>query len=95
MYAIRSYYDAEAADAGPNQDLCGVQIGTLAGNDPSVGTGTWTKFSGPGNVTFGDANVYNTTVTADAYGTYVLQWEINNGTCSTNDQVTINYAEVV
>ncbi len=86
---------AEAAAAGPDQDLCGVLVANLAGNQETIGVGTWTRIggAGTGTITFGDANVYNTTATADAYGTYILQWEIVNGTCTTNDPVTINYAE--
>ncbi|MEN8203470.1 MAG: DUF2341 domain-containing protein, partial [Bacteroidota bacterium] len=81
------------AVAGDDQDICGVQVATLAGNEPTIGTGTWTKVSGPGNVTFADENVYNTTATVDAYGTYELRWTIVNGTCSSQDEVIIGYAE--
>ena len=33
---------AEAAAAGTDQYICGTNTTTLAGNDPSTGTGTWT-----------------------------------------------------
>ncbi|HDS06772.1 MAG TPA: hypothetical protein ENO05_04015 [Bacteroides sp.] len=84
---------APAADAGPDQDIQGELEVTLAGNEPGIGTGTWTQVSGPGTVTFGNVNVYNTTATASAYGAYELQWEIASGACATDDRVTINYED--
>ncbi|MBN1597500.1 MAG: LamG domain-containing protein, partial [Bacteroidales bacterium] len=81
------------ADAGSDQELCNTLVATLNGNDPSVGTGTWTQQSGPGTITFGDDNVYNTNATANAYGTYVLRWTIVYNGCTTEDEVTISYAE--
>lgn len=85
---------AEAADAGADQNLCGTLTATLAGNDPTVGTGTWSVVSGPGTVTFGNVNVNNTTATVTDYGTYVLRWTVdNNGSCSTDSDVTVTFAE--
>ncbi|MFO7935958.1 MAG: T9SS type A sorting domain-containing protein [Bacteroidales bacterium] len=84
---------AEAADAGPDQMIHDQLATTLAGNGPAIGTGTWTMVSGPGTVTFGNANTGTTTATADEYGTYVLEWEIVNGSCATDDQVEIRFEE--
>src|SRR6266705_2832583 len=69
--------------AGTNQEVCGLAT-TLAGNSPSVGTGTWTKMSGPGGVVFSNTNANSpgATATVDAYGTYVFKWTIHNdGVC--------------
>lgn len=84
---------ADLANAGTDQNLCGTFVATLAGNTPSAGTGTWTKFSGPGTVTFSNANSATSTATVSLYGTYVLRWTISNGSCSTQDDVTITYAD--
>ncbi|MGA2408345.1 MAG: PKD-like domain-containing protein, partial [Bacteroidales bacterium] len=64
---------AEAANAGADQQKCGTLIATLAGNTPSVGTGTWTKISGPGTVAFTPTvNTAAATATVTLYGTYVF-----------------------
>ena len=86
---------ADQASAGPDQNLCNTLVATLAANNPSLGTGTWTKVSGPGTVTFGNININNTTATVSLAGTYVLRWTIANGAfCSTQDDVTISFAEL-
>ena len=81
------------ANAGPDQQKCGVLVATLAGNSPAPGTGAWTKVSGPGTVTFSNATSPTSTATVSSYGTYVLTWTLTNGTCITSDNVTIDYAE--
>jgi hypothetical protein len=83
------------ATVGSTQNICGSLVSAgLGGNAPSVGTGTWTKKSGPGTVTFAtDANTANATATVSAYGSYVFTWSIANGTCSASTaDVTVNYA---
>ena len=78
-----------AANAGPDQDLCGSSTTTLAGNSVSTpAIGTWTVESGA--ATIASANAANTTVTGLAIGTTVLRWTVNNGPCgTTSDQITI------
>ena len=44
-------------------------------------------------VDFDDETLYNTGIEVDAYGTYVLQWEIGNTDCNSTDQVTLSFAE--
>ncbi len=82
--------DAQAAEAGPDQSLCGTATGTtLAANTPSgVATGTWSVVSG--TATFANVNSPTTAVSGLSIGTNVLRWSINNGACGiTSDQVTI------
>ncbi|MBL7919233.1 MAG: DUF2341 domain-containing protein, partial [Bacteroidia bacterium] len=77
------------SNAGSNQTIC-ISTGsvTLNGNNPAVGTGTWSVLSGTANIT--NTNLNNTTVTGLTVGTHVLQWEIGNGTCSsTSSTMTI------
>ncbi len=80
----------KAADAGPPQNICGNLSTVLAGNTPASGSGTWTKVSGPGTVSFNpNANTPNATATVSQFGTYVLKWTIANGIfCSSSDDVT-------
>ena len=85
---------AEAATAGSDQQICGATTTTLAGNTPSVGTGTWTYVSGPDNTpTFTTPNTPGATVDVDLYGTYVFRWTIVNGSCNTFDEVEVRFAE--
>jgi gliding motility-associated-like protein len=85
------------ADAGQDQSLCGVLTATLQGNDPAIGTGTWTTVSGPGTVTFSNPSTYNSQVTVSVEGIYELQWTISNGTvCApSSDQVSLNFGDAI
>ena len=60
----------------------------------NVGTGTWAKVSGPGNVTFTpDANTATAIVTVTAYGTYTFSWTVVNGACSNSANVTVAFIQ--
>jgi gliding motility-associated-like protein len=88
----KAIYFERIANAGPDQGLCGMLTATMSGNAPTTGTGTWTRVSGPGTATFSpDANFPSATATVSAYGSYVFRWRLSNGTCSTEDNVTIVY----
>jgi hypothetical protein len=55
-------------------------------------TTAWTKVSGPGTVTFGNASLVNTSATFSATGTYVLRLTATDGQPLQGvDEVTINY----
>ena len=77
------------AAAGTDQTLCNTSTFTLAGNNPLVGVGTWTKESGSGSIT--DALLRTSTVTGVTAGLTpaVLRWTIVNGTCSSFDEVSL------
>ncbi|MCX6251815.1 MAG: hypothetical protein NTX61_13815, partial [Bacteroidetes bacterium] len=79
------------ADAGFDQTLCLYQAVTLAGNNPSTGTGTWTQLpGGPSTVTFAYPHLYNTAVYGTVQGTYVFRWTIATSGCTpSSDDVTI------
>ncbi len=78
------------ANAGSDQNLCAVDV-TLAGNDPTPGTGAWSIVTG-GTGTFSDAASNTSTFTPDASGTYKLRWTITNPPCATNSSdVTIDF----
>jgi PKD repeat protein len=80
--------NATVADAGADQHLCGTSV-TMAGNNPSVGTGTWTLVSGPNTPTFTNASQSNTPITGLTVGTYIFRWTISNGSCSSADDVQV------
>jgi len=84
---------AEAANAGPDQDICTPQSSvTMAANTPIFpGTGQWTLVSGTGSIT--DPANPATTITSMGVGISTFEWIINNGPCgseTTSDQVVIN-----
>ena len=87
---------APTVDAGVDQTVTLPAAGFLSGvvNDDGVVTGSpltiaWSKTSGPGNVTFGDATAPASTVSFSATGTYVLTLTASDGELSTSDAVTV------
>jgi hypothetical protein len=79
------------ANAGPDNQVCGLTT-SLSGNNPAVGTGTWTQVSGPGTSTFTNPNMFNTSVTVTVQGVYVYKWSIVNGVCpASEDMVQITF----
>ncbi len=80
------------ADAGEDDTVCGITA-ILGGNDPGIGTGTWTVISGPGAVTFIPGNHSAGTVAriiSGNEGLYVFEWRIASGSCPPSaDTVTI------
>ncbi len=80
------------SNAGPNQSVCATTA-TLAGNNPTVGTGIWTLQSGAGTIT--SVNAYNSGLTALGVGANVFRWTVANGSCaSSSDDVTITLYSV-
>jgi gliding motility-associated-like protein len=82
------------ANAGPDQTgaaTCGLTLVTLAGNTPSIGTGTWAVVSGLGG-SFADATSPTTTFSGTAGATYTLRWTISNSPCTAStDDVIITF----
>uniref|UniRef100_UPI00404A56C0 fibronectin type III domain-containing protein n=1 Tax=Flavobacterium sp. TaxID=239 RepID=UPI00404A56C0 len=73
------------SNAGSDQSIIDGDVITLAANNPTVGSGTWSIVSGPSTdvAQFGNATVYNTSFNQNGgMGTYVLRWTITNGVCS-------------
>lgn len=58
-------------------------------NPPGKVTTTWSKVSGPGTVTFGDAHQIDTTAAFSAAGTYVLRLEGWDGALAATDDVQV------
>ena len=83
--------EAGSNDAG----MAGTAI-TLAGMTSDDGypsgtlTTTWSKVSGPGTVTFSDANALDSTATFSVAGTYVLQLLATDGEHAVTDTMEVN-----
>ncbi len=79
-----------AANAGEDQELCLTTTATLEGNDPVVGTGTWTVITGGGSIT--DPDAFDTEVTGLTPGVNTFRWTISNGACPDSfDEVSITF----
>jgi uncharacterized repeat protein (TIGR01451 family) len=66
-------------------------------NPPGTLVYSWTKLSGPGSVTFGNANAANSTADFSSGGVYVLQLSASDGALAGTDTValTVNKAPSV
>src|SRR5207237_4005123 len=86
---------APVVNAGPDQAVTLPAAASLTGSytdDGVPGTGVttlWTKTSGPGTVTFGNAAALSTTASFSATGTYVLTLTANDGLLSGSDDITV------
>jgi len=88
---------APTVDAGGSQTITLPAAANLDGtvsddglpDPPATVTTTWTKISGSGTVTFGDANAVDTTATFSTDDVYVLQLEADDSELSATDTVTI------
>src|SRR5205823_4721910 len=88
--------NAPVVNAGPDQTVPTLSA-TLSGsatddglpNPPGALTFTWAKVSGPGTVTFANANAASTTATFSVGGAYTLKLTANDGGLSSTDTVVI------
>ncbi|MBK7886119.1 MAG: tandem-95 repeat protein [Bacteroidetes bacterium] len=74
------------ANAGTDQQLCGVTATNLSANAALPGAGSWTTSS---TATITNASDENSAVTGLTNGMYDFIWTITNGTCTSDDTVTI------
>ncbi|MCB0085416.1 MAG: PKD domain-containing protein, partial [Caldilineaceae bacterium] len=83
--------------AGPDQAVTLPAAAALSGvasddglpNPPASLITTWSQQSGPGSVTFANANSANTTASFTQAGTYVLRLTANDGSLTSFDEATI------
>jgi len=88
---------APTVSAGSDQTIALPASASLSGTasddglptPPATVTTTWTMVSGPGTVTFGNANALSTTAGFSAAGTYVLRLTAFDGALTTTDDVTV------
>jgi hypothetical protein len=62
----------KTADSVVSQDA------TVTDNSSGIATYSWTKVSGPGTITFGTANIEDTTLSADVNGIYVIRLTVTD-----------------
>ncbi len=86
--SVTVYEQPTTADAGSDQILCNATTTTLNAVQAVVGTGLWTKLSGPA-ATITNPTLYNTTVTGLTTGDYEFQWTTSNAPCSLSDTMNI------
>ena len=79
------------ADQGVTLPASASLQGSIVTDDgvPAAATVNWTKISGPGTVTFGNASQGNTTASFSTQGTYVLRLTATDGELSSFDEVTV------
>ncbi|WP_426091035.1 LamG-like jellyroll fold domain-containing protein [Flavobacterium sp. DSR3-2] len=65
---------------------------SLGGNSPGAGTGSWTKVSGPGTVTFSATTSGASTATVSSYGIYVFRWSITNSCGNSSADIGVTYS---
>lgn len=92
---------APVVNAGADQTLALPNQATLDGTvsddglpTPTLVT-TWSKVSGPGNVTFDAASAVDTTAAFSAAGTYVLRLTANDGAFNTSDEITVTVTDLI
>ena len=92
--AAVNFYQQPVANAGMDGNNCGRELYLSA--IPSVGTGTWTRVSGPGSASFSpDNHTPRAKVTVNVFGTYVFRWTEVNGSCSSRASITVGFYEQV
>ena len=88
---VITFTEPPVANAGTDASTCGLSY-TLNATS-SVGTGTWSKKSGSGNVNFASVGDPGTEITASEYGTYTFTWTEDNNGCTSSADVTITLTE--
>jgi gliding motility-associated-like protein len=86
--SIQFLIPATTSNAGADQNVCGVTT-ALAGNNASVGVGTWSVISGAGGTIATPASATSSFSGVSGVA-YVLRWTINQSGCtSATDDVSI------
>jgi gliding motility-associated-like protein len=88
--ATISIITTPTANAGNNKEVCG--LNSTLDATLSIGNGTWSKFSGPGDVTFSPGeNDPDANVNVNTPGYYTLTWTEVNGSCSDTSNVIFGF----
>ncbi|MWB95626.1 T9SS type B sorting domain-containing protein [Flavobacterium sp. GA093] len=76
-------------NAGPDQTICQTEIATLAANAITVGSGQWSRLSGPAGTFSNNTSPTSTFTPTGGAGTYVLRWTSTNLSCSFTDDMSL------
>jgi gliding motility-associated-like protein len=83
-----SFLQVPSANAGIDGTECDLDFILKA--VPGTGTGTWTKFSGPGDaIFFPNPNQAGAKVTVSQFGTYDFAWTEQSSICQSTDLVRV------
>ncbi|GAB62920.1 hypothetical protein KSU1_C1324 [Candidatus Jettenia caeni] len=96
-YSVAQGNQSPTVNAGADQSITlpdnAILNGTVTDdglpNPPGVVTTTWSVVSGPGTVTFGNANVVDTTASFSETGTYVLSLTADDSALNMSDEITV------
>ena len=97
-----TFYQQPTAEAGPALEICdnktielqGTAFSYDGGSNEDFGTILWEYVSGPdATPVFDDDSDPTTNVTVGEYGEYVFRITETNGTCTSDDVVTVNFYE--
>jgi len=87
---------APTVNAGDDQSIGDGETATLDAvvrddgfPEPAALSATWSKVSGPGDVTFANANAVDTTATFSVAGSYTLQLSVTDGHLTSTDTVKV------
>ncbi|HET7542468.1 MAG TPA: hypothetical protein VFK05_21510 [Polyangiaceae bacterium] len=88
---------APVVNAGPDQAVTLPAVANLSGtasddglpNPPATLTTTWSKVTGPGTVTFGNASAKVTTATFSAAGSYTLRLSASDSALTSTDDIVV------
>ena len=86
---VRRVEDETVAIAGPNKEVCSDEA-TVLGNQPTVGTGSWSFINGPAPAFVTTAGREGIITNMDAPGDYTFRWTITNPACGSS-----NFADVI
>jgi hypothetical protein len=88
-----SYYSIVVpASVAIAQTICGsLTSNNLGGNTPSLGSGAWSKLSGPGATIFSAPASGSSTATASVGGAYVYRWTTTYGVCVSSADITVSF----
>ncbi|HKQ56604.1 MAG TPA: right-handed parallel beta-helix repeat-containing protein [Candidatus Eisenbacteria bacterium] len=99
--SVQAGNQAPVVNAGPNQTITLPASASLDGTvtddglpAPPALTTTWSKTSGPGTVTFQNANAVDTQASFSVAGTYFLRLNASDGALSTSDTVRVTVLPV-
>jgi hypothetical protein len=85
------FYKNPLANAGLDQDTCGLSQLLSAGT--GVGIGTWSVLSGPVGDSLNITSLQNpnTSATASSHGVFTLSWALDNNGCIDADTVVLDF----
>lgn len=85
------FHQNPVANAGVDQDTCG--LSQILSANPGPGIGIWNVLSSPASDSLQIISIQNpnTGVTASGHGVYMLSWTLDNNGCSDLDTVVLDF----